>query len=243
MIRINISADVAKLTRHLREIERKQIPFATAMALNATAKGAQSDVKARIPSIFDRPTRWTLNAVYVQKASKSRLEADIHLKDEPMGGTAAGKYLLPQIVGGPRPQKPFERRLSAAGIGSTGYFAPAYGADFDGNGNMNSGQLTKILSVMGALNDVAAKGLNSRNKGKRRNEQYFAVNPTNTGNGLRPGIYKRTGAVTSIPVLWFIPRPSYKAIFPFPQLGADAMQRRFPGEFRKALDKALATAR
>jgi hypothetical protein len=246
VIQINISADVEKLTRHLRGVERKQIPFATAQALTASATGAKADVRAKMPSIFDRPTAWTLNSIYVQKANKNRLEADIHLKDEPQKGIPAGKYLQWQITGGPRAQKSFEKRLSAAGIGTTGFFAPAYGADFDGNGNMNTGQLTKILSDMNALNDVAAKGLNGRRRGARKKEQYVVVNggnaPYKRGNGLRPGIYKRVAALV-IPVLWFIPRPQYKAIFPFPKLGAESMARRFPAEFRKALGKALATAR
>ena len=245
MLSISVQADVARLTRHLREVERKQIPFATAQALTAAATGAKVDVRAAMASIFDRPTAFTLNSIYVQKASKSRLEADIHIKDEGGKGTAAGKYLLPEIVGGPRMQKPFERRLTAAGIG-TGYFAPAYGADFDANGNMNRGQIVAILSAMNAMNDVAAKGLNGRKRGVRKAEKYFVVNgqnaPYKNGNGLRPGIYKRTSALP-IPVLWFIPRPTYKAIFPFFELGAASMQRRFPAEFTKALDKALATAR
>jgi hypothetical protein len=245
MIKINVSADVEKLTRHLREIERRHIPFATAQALTASATGAKADVQAKMPSIFDRPTTFTVNSIYVQKAHSKNLVADIHFKDEAPKGTPASKYLLPQVNGGSRAQKPFEWRLSAAGLPST-YFAPAYGADFDSNGNMNPGQIVAILSSMNALNDVAAKGLHSRRRGVRKHEQYFVVNgqnaPYKRGNGLRPGIYKRTAGLP-IPVLWFIPRPSYKAIFPFEKLGTDSMQRRFPAEFTKALNKALATAR
>jgi hypothetical protein len=61
MIQISVSSDIERLTRHLREIERKQIPFATATALTAAAKHAQAEVRARIPSIFDRPTAFTIN--------------------------------------------------------------------------------------------------------------------------------------------------------------------------------------
>lgn len=239
MIKINVSADVAKLTSHLRDIERKQIPFATAQALTAAAMGAKADIREKMPSIFDRPTNFTLNSMYVQKASKSNLVADVHFKDQ------AARYLMPEVEGGPRGQKPFERRLSAAGIGS-GYFAPAYGADFDASGNMNRGQLTAILSSMNALNDVAAKGLNSRKRGVRKNDKYVLVNsgnaPYKNGNGLRPGIYKKLAAVV-IPVLWFIPRPQYKPIFPFFALGREAMTKRFPDAFKKALSAALATAK
>lgn len=240
MVQINVSTDIARLTSHLREIERKQIPFATAMALTATAKAAQADVRAALPSIFAHPNQYTLNSMYVQKASKSRLEADVHIKDR------QARYLAPQILGGPRTQKPFEWRLMNAGIGTTGYFAPAYGADFLSNGVMNPGQLGKIMSDFNALDDVAKKGLFSRNRGKRKDEQYFVVNarnePYKRGNGLRPGIYKRVGR-DAIPVMWFIPRPTYKPIFPFRDLTSTSMQRHFPATFRKALNQALGTAR
>jgi hypothetical protein len=80
MIKINVSSDVAKLTRHLRDVEQRQIPFATATALTAVAKHAQASITAQLPSIFDRPTPFTMRAIGMTPARKSDLTATVLVK-------------------------------------------------------------------------------------------------------------------------------------------------------------------
>lgn len=58
---ISVKADVKEVTRWLTDIEKRQIPFATRLALMDTAKHLASDVLPKdMQQIFDRPTQWTL---------------------------------------------------------------------------------------------------------------------------------------------------------------------------------------
>lgn len=83
MIKINVSSDVSRLTAHLRTVERRQIPFATATALTAVAKHAQATVTAELPSIFNAkgaPTPFTMRAIGFDRATKASLTASVFVK-------------------------------------------------------------------------------------------------------------------------------------------------------------------
>jgi hypothetical protein len=96
VIRINVSSDVARLTSHLRQLEAKQIPFATASALTAVAKQAQASETARLPNIFDRPTPFTMRAIGITAARKSDLTASVFVKP------LQARYLELEETGGVR---------------------------------------------------------------------------------------------------------------------------------------------
>ena len=94
-IGISVSADLRSLTRALNDLEKKQLPFATATALTAVAKRVQAAEKAAMPKVFDRPTPFTVNSIGVKAARKSNLEALVFVKD------IAAAYLMPYEFGGP----------------------------------------------------------------------------------------------------------------------------------------------
>jgi hypothetical protein len=107
MIRINVSADIERAVRGLREVERKQIPFATAQALTATAKHAQASITAQLPSIFDRPTAFTMRAIAIEAARKNKPTAAVFVRpiqaeylalEETGGFRRARKSVIPQPV-------------------------------------------------------------------------------------------------------------------------------------------------
>lgn len=108
MITIKVATDVAKLTSHLRDIEQRQIPFATATALTAVAKHAQASITAQLPSIFDRPTPFTMRAIGMTPARKSDLTATVlvrplqarYLELEETGGfrTSVSGKSLPEPI-------------------------------------------------------------------------------------------------------------------------------------------------
>jgi hypothetical protein len=102
-------ADFRPMTRRLDDLAKRQVPFATAQALNDTAAAAQIAVKRRLPSIFDRPTPFTLNAIGLERATKTRLVARVFVKEkqagyltvEETGGTVTPKkraFLLPRGI-------------------------------------------------------------------------------------------------------------------------------------------------
>jgi hypothetical protein len=92
-------ADFRPMTRALDDLARKQVPFAAARALNDTAAAAQIAVRRQLPSIFDRPTPFTMNSIGVQRATKATLEARVFVKDK------QAEYLELQETGGTRQPK------------------------------------------------------------------------------------------------------------------------------------------
>jgi hypothetical protein len=106
-VRPDFRADFRPMTRALDDLGKKQVPFAAAGALNATAKATQDGEKRELPSIFDRPTPFTLNAIGIERATKGKLQARVFVKDrqaaylevQETGGTKTPKkraFLLPR---------------------------------------------------------------------------------------------------------------------------------------------------
>jgi hypothetical protein len=92
----SIRADFDRAERMLSDIGRKQLPFASAMALNDTAGDVKGAEEQSIGRTFDRPTPFTQRGVYVRRASKSRLYAEVGVKRVQAG------YLRRQVTGGVR---------------------------------------------------------------------------------------------------------------------------------------------
>lgn len=96
MIEINVKHNLKEVERQLSRVQRKQIPFATSMALNNTAFQARKALMAQAPVKLDRPTKYTVNAFRVEKASKRKLVASVYVDD------TRAHYLKYQIHGGTR---------------------------------------------------------------------------------------------------------------------------------------------
>lgn len=93
---LSVTSNIKEVKKQLLNFERKQLPFATAKALTDTAKDAQRAVTAQIPRKIDRPTRFTMNAVGFDRATKRRLESAVFIKP------IQAVYLRWQIEGGTR---------------------------------------------------------------------------------------------------------------------------------------------
>lgn len=93
-IRIDVRDDLKRVTKSLGDFADKQIPFATAQALNAIAAKVNAGERANIKQVFPTATPFTVNSVGMRKARKDRLDAVVFLKDI----TAA--VLDPYLAGG-----------------------------------------------------------------------------------------------------------------------------------------------
>ena len=94
MLSISVRADVKGLTRQLSALAQKQIPFATATALTATAKLVAAAEVENMKKVLDKPTPFTLRSVRVKGARKSDPVATVYMQD------TAAVYLLPFEFGG-----------------------------------------------------------------------------------------------------------------------------------------------
>jgi hypothetical protein len=91
---LSIHADVKAITSSLRDLARKQIPYATARALNGLAKRAVVAEQTAMKAQLDRPTPFTLRGISFMRATKANLTATMFIKD------IQARYLAPEIVGG-----------------------------------------------------------------------------------------------------------------------------------------------
>lgn len=255
MLPIRITVDPGNvLAREFTALEQKNLPYATVQAANATAFAVRERWADAVPRIFDRPTALTMKAPLYTKATKDKLAATIYIRDEAFKGTPPAKYLEPEVTGGARRLKRFERALQARGILPSGWFAvPGRGAELDAFGNLSGKQLVQILSQLRAFGEQgysanetadkrAKRNKREAKKGQRRSD-YFAV-PTRRG-GLAPGVYQRvhTGfGRGTVPILIFVRRVSYRARYPLFDIAKTIFDRRFPDNFRRELDQAVASS-
>ena len=94
MIDISIKANVDQISKRLNALAAAQVPFATAMALNALAKQVVEAEKTNEAKVLDRPKPFTVNSVRMVRASKNRAEARVYMMDR------AAQYLSPYEFGG-----------------------------------------------------------------------------------------------------------------------------------------------
>lgn len=228
MFEISVRGDFKKMIKHLNNLQRKHIPFATSLALNETAKKVKEAEVAEMRRVFRNPSRFTLNAMFIRRASKTRLVAVVELK----GGQA--HYLHPQIHGGPRRAKRLEYHLRQAGLLGAGEFVvPGRGA------RITRGTRTQILSQLQAHPDRASRSTSSSRsrRNTRKKPMFFA-----RSGHLARGVWERHGSGVR-PVLIATAPPTYRKRWAFYQVGARVAARVFPAEFDKALKRALRTAK
>lgn len=92
---IRVSADVKRLTRGLDEAARKQIPFATARAVNDVAFDVMRAERANLLKVLDHPRPFTQRSVGVpSKATKGKPTATVAVRPE------VARYLAPFETGG-----------------------------------------------------------------------------------------------------------------------------------------------
>lgn len=78
----DVRSNIKDFTRYLDNVQKKQIPFATARALTWTAKDAQKELMALMPQTFNVTRKWWLQrqptGIKVKPAKKAELEATVY---------------------------------------------------------------------------------------------------------------------------------------------------------------------
>lgn len=232
----------------------KQVRYAAAVAMTRTAQDVKSALQREMSRAFDRPTRFTLNSLFLKPATKEKLEAQVFIKDS----NRPKHYLHPEIDGGNRPQKRFEELLRQRGLlGQGERTVPGGGARLDAFGNMGRGQIVSILSQLQAFN-LAGASQNAtgskRSRARRAKVKYFYARQRESRVGagawkggekvqhLSTGIYAKT-AIGIQPVLIFVKAADYKKRLRFYETGEQVVKQNFEGHFNREYAKALATVR
>lgn len=244
---IKVETDFAGVMRMLDKMKR-ELRFAGALAMTRTAKIAEKAVQQKMPEVFDRPTPWTLRATRVIPATKSKLEAQVWLKDrysQPASRNTA--FLFPEIFGGARGRKGFEGALMKAGVlRSNESCVPAKGAPLDAFGNVPASLIRQILSQLQAAEMSAGYTANVK-KGKAQSRQSKARQARAgtffvpiRGSGLPRGIYQRfAGGRYRMIFKIVVGKPRYQIRLRIGQIGRETVDRWFASEFDRAFGEVM----
>jgi hypothetical protein len=225
---LDIQFDPSQVNRWIASAGN-QLPFATALALNRTAKLVKDEIREEMTRVFDRPTRFALNSLATKPAKKTDLEAMVFLKDVYAGGTPAINFIGPAIFGGKRHAKSHELALRRSGILASNMFAdPARDVQLDQYGNIPRAKLRKMLADL-----ALGSGLQ---RTSNRQIQYFKL-------GNPPvGVYTRQNRQLKS-FLRFVHEPVYHKRLDFFGIGQRVIDEHLVPEMIKAIEHALSTAR
>jgi len=249
------------LQSKLNDLQSNQLPYAIKEGLNQTALEIQKAEIEEMRKVFDRPTPYTLGSTFVRYATKQKLTAETGFRGQAGRGIPAPKYLAPQVYGGDRNLKRFEKALQAIGVLPSGmYCVPGKGATLDAYGNFKTTQLLQILSYFKAFGE---QGYRKNMTDKRRDKMakgtkktaslaYFvsqgrgSVSMTGKPQHLPPGIYARHGfsfgtAIKSI--IMFVKKPGYRKRYPFEETAEKVANTTFSNNLHFAIGKAINTAK
>lgn len=235
----------SELIDNIAGLQASDAPFVMAYALTKTAQDIKAAEIHTMQSVFDRPTKFTLNALFVKPAKKKDLVAEVFFKDG-FGSIPAWRYLGPQVEGGPRVHKAHERRLIRAGHMRSDEFAvPGSGAKLDAYGNISGPTIERILSQVGAAEQFAGYQANMTAKSaarakKKKVGRYFVLRPDGRGRAGRsvaPGIYYRSGLRDIVPVIMFVKPPTYQKRFLFYERARAVYESRLLPNARAGFDK------
>ena len=239
-----IKNNVNEVLRELDATSRKQVPFATSLALNNMAwnlagfRGKKGIMPRLLPKYIDRP-RYK-NPFAVEKATKRYLLAKVKFKDKGKRVFPA-RYYYPQVYGGKREAKAFEKALRRMGIlGGDEFAVPGKYMKLDRFGNLTGATYSKMLADVNQVwtggNDIGA-GFGQRTT-KRGKKKYFYH------HNLRPrGIWIRQNKMRAFPAVIFVKgAPSYRRRFPMQEIGEAYVNKHFDREFAKAFAYAQKTA-
>lgn len=160
-LQFTIESDINKTIKQVGKFYAKQVPFATSVALNETAKDIQQAEQKALPRELDNPTPQTVKGIRMFRSSKRNLESGVFIIPH------IDKFLRYQIHGGTRPPRskteavPVQVRLNKYG-------------NIPGR---RQGKLGKLINrpdtFSGTIKGVA--GIWQRGKGRNRNRVTLLV--------------------------------------------------------------------
>ena len=237
-----------ELRTALSAFSERRLNAAVATALTRTAVEIRKAVLDEMPRAFDRPTPYTLGALYTKGATAQSLQAETYFKDDRAGsGTPATKYLLPNVEGGARHTKRFERALQAVGALPAGWLTtPAAGARLDAYGNMVRGQIIQILSQLritmtaGYTRNMAFDARKQISAQRKASGRYFVIKPGGKSRAP-PGIYIREWFIRDVtPVLLFVRSAAYRPRLDFYGISQRVAAERLQPNVDRAISESAA---
>jgi hypothetical protein len=216
-MRIDIRDNIKEVTRGLSSMQKKQIPFATMLALNDTAFALHKTYKKQTLQKFDSPTTFTQKGFRYDKAKKTNLVAVVYVDE------TREDYMKLQVDGGIRtPNK------SAIVIANS---KNSNDVDKYPSGNITKGAYNKIKRNKDKYFFGKPKG----NQGSEGIWERYGRESSGTSAGQK---IRQVAKLTKM--------GRYKALYPFEAIGngvAFSRKNGFDSNFAKRLRRALDTAK
>lgn len=228
MITIKSTGSIADIISKVQDVPARLVPYAAATALTRCAVIAKTDsLPGAMRRVFDRPTNYALNSLFVQPATKDKLSARVMVKNEAGRGVVPENFMFPEVAGGQRREKGFERALRYGGHLRAGERAmPGQGIKLDAFGNVSGPKVRSVLSAIA-----------SQKSTKRRGEVFVGE-----VRGTR-GVWQKKAKRGVMPLFIFTrSQPNYAPRFDFTKVASDTANQHFAPEFNRALSALLTRA-
>ena len=239
------SPDAYQLAKFLGVDALKQTRFAGIMAATETGQMVKAAELRAVKTVFDRPTKFTLNSLQLQPATKTNPSAIVRFRDFAAKGTPATKYLGPQAYGGTREHKRFEMALIHKGAMLSSQFAiPTKGAPLDQFGNVKRSEIVKMLSDAKAFGEQGYQANRTGGKRSRRKASGYFIAKTKAGRPIGVWQTKQSafGEGKKAIFKFVSTAPRYRVRLHFEDIASATVARNYDRVFMQALDQALATA-
>lgn len=240
---ISLNSNIGNVLSFVDKLNR-QYPFAVASALTKTAGDVQAAIYDEQRSRFDRPTPYTMKALFIKKATPQNQTAEVAVKDRLYSKTSRSPadILGHQYYGGQRKRKAIEVYATRAGlIGPSEFLVPSEYAKKDAWGNMSRGQVAQIMSQIRIGIDqyqYATKSSRSKLNQKKAGAYFWS-----RGGHLARGVWLRDGRFEVVPVLMVESTVTYRQLIDVQGIGQRTAARTFDANFAASWRRALATAR
>lgn len=227
---IDLQSNIEEHAARLNALERKQLPFAAALASTRTAGRAQTKIRRNLPRRFTIRNKWVQSGIRVKPAKKTdpRPRAVVWSRDDFMylheeGGVKKpvdGKALAVPVLGFGRRGIVTSRSRPARLLRQYGYWVAPLGKHSKAGG---------IFHRKGPR----------RKRPKRYNKVVWRKSGRSGARYAEVGRKRQPIELVYV----FTPQAKIEARFGFEEMTLSAVNRYFEKEFRAALAYALKTAR
>ena len=149
MFALSLKQDFSRLERSLQILAEKQMPFATAQAVNDVARAARDGMNNAMASVFDRPNKFTQRAIVAPPelaATKQSPKATITARP------IQAKYLRLEDTGGTRSPSDNTRKQATALV------EPGKSLPLDEFGGIPAGTVRQLKSQIKRKSQRARRG-------------------------------------------------------------------------------------
>ena len=238
MIALDIRG-LVETQRQLRQLAADQLPYALMVTLNDTAFAIQKLEKARMQTVFDRPTPLVLSSVRVENATKQTLTAVVYVDQKRV-------VLGPHEHGGSRGLNQLEKSLRAKGWLPAGYRAvPSNSMARDAYGNPVRAEVTRLIKGLQGASNFSWR--------RTKTQRYFCI-PVSSAAPLPPGLWleavgssgKGAGGYRMrkvIPLFLFVSGAKYSRRLGFVESATTEAMQLLPTLAARAIQRAIDTAR